>query len=334
MMYIDVKYANLLAPRLDRYRVTKNNPYTASFRCPLCGDSQKSKSKTRGYFYVAYQKLRMKCHNCAASLNFNNFLKQLDNDLYKQYTLETFGGRGEAVPDIDMTMKRPVFDKPEPSLLDELMDRLDTLPGDHEAIRYVEGRLIPKNRYHRLFYIDDVSKIAQLDEKYKEKILGKESRIALPFYNRQGRLTGLTMRALGEHKLRYISINIVEGVPQIYNLDKVNFNRKVICVEGAFDSLFLNNAVAVGGSSMKAVRKLLPKDAIYVFDNEPRNSEICKLIHKQIESGFTVCIWPKNIEEKDINEMVKTGLEVEDIIHSISCAGLEARMKFSQWRKC
>ena len=334
MIWLDIKYASLISSQLDRYKVTKNNPFTATFRCPLCGDSQKNKSKTRGYFFIAYQKLRMKCHNCGASYNFKNFLKILDNNLYKQYSIEAFSGQAEKTPDIDMMFHKPVFDTPKDSLIDRLMDRLDTLPDHHEAIKYVESRLIPRDKFHRLYYVEDVSKIGQLKDKYREKITGKESRIALPFYDRQGRLTGLTMRAIDDHPIRYLAINIVEDVVQIYNLDAVDFSKPVVCVEGPLDSLFLSNAVAVGGSAMKSARKLLPSNTIYVFDNEPRNKEICKLIHKQIESGFTVCIWPENITEKDINEMVKVDLDVEDIIYKNSCSGLEARMKFSHWRKC
>ena len=334
MIWLDIKYASLISSQLDRYKVTKNNPFIATFRCPLCGDSQKNKSKTRGYFFIAYQKLRMKCHNCGASYNFKNFLKILDNNLYKQYSIEAFSGQAEKTPDIDMMFHKPVFETPKDSLIDRLMDRLDTLPDDHEAVQYVESRLIPRDKFHRLYYVEDVSKIGQLKDKYREKITGKESRIALPFYDRQGRLTGLTMRAIDDHPIRYLAINIVEDVVQIYNLDAVDFSKPVVCVEGPLDSLFLSNAVAVGGSAMKSARKLLPSNTIYVFDNEPRNKEICKLIHKQIESGFTVCIWPENITEKDINEMVKVDLDVEDIIYKNSCSGLEARMKFSHWRKC
>jgi transcription elongation factor Elf1 len=288
MMWLDIKYASLLSPQLERYKVTKNNPFTATFRCPLCGDSQKSKSKTRGYFYVAYQKMRMKCHNCGASYNFKNFLKTLDNNLYKQYSIEAFSGQAEKTPDIDMMFHKPVFEKVEESLVDQLMDRLDSLPENHIARLYAAERRIPENRLHRLYFVEDVSKIGQLKEKYKDKIVGTESRLALPFYDRLGKLTGLTMRALDDHPFRYVAINLVEDVPQIYNLDRVDFSKQVFCVEGPIDSLFLDNAVAVGGSGLKSARKLLPPNTIFIFDNEPRNVEICKLIKKQIESGYSL----------------------------------------------
>jgi hypothetical protein len=276
----------------------------------------------------------MKCHNCGASSYFRTFLKKVDKELFKQYSIEALGSNSDGDQEIDMTFKAPKFEPVEESLVDELMDRLDKLPEDHVARVYAKERGIPDTRLHRLFFVDDVSKVGQLKDKYKDKIVGKESRLALPFYDRRGRLTGLTMRALDDHPIRYIAINLVEDVPQIYNLDKVDFNKQVFCVEGPIDSLFLGNAVAVGGSAMISARKLLPKNTIYVFDNEPRNKEICKLIHKQIESGFRVVLWPDTISEKDINEMVKADLDVEDIILNNAYDGLRARVKFSEWRKC
>lgn len=334
MMYLDIKFANLLRVRLDRYKVVSNNPYKATFRCPICGDSKKSKSKTRGYFFVAYKKMRMKCHNCGAAYNFKNFLKILDIELYKQYSIELYSSQTDNPPEIKMSFEKPKFETQKDSVLDDLMDRLDTLSDDHPACVYARGRMIPEKRLRRLYYVDDVSKVGQLKEKYEEKIVGKESRIALPIYDRQGRLTGMTMRAIEDHPIRYISINLVEDVTQIYNLERVDFSKQVFCVEGPIDSLFLSNAVAVGGSAMKKARKHLPKDTIYVFDNEPRGKEICKLINKQIESGFKVCLWPDTIREKDINEMVKSGYDVEKIILDNSYEGLSARMKFATWKKC
>ena len=50
MSYVDVKYARLVGSRLDNFKEKKTNLY--NFRCPYCGDSQKHKSKARGYFFV------------------------------------------------------------------------------------------------------------------------------------------------------------------------------------------------------------------------------------------------------------------------------------------
>jgi len=74
-----------------------------------------------------------------------------------------------------------------------------------------------------------------------------------------------------------------------------------------------------------------------VFDNEPRNKEIVSLMEKQIDLGNKICLWPETIKEKDINDMILSGidrLEIEAIIHNNTFSGLEAKMKFTTWKKC
>ena len=73
-----------------------------------------------------------------------------------------------------------------------------------------------------------------------------------------------------------------------------------------------------------------------MFDNEPRNREIVKNIEKAIEEDYSVVIWPSEIEEKDINDMIISGLtnvEVSDIIHRNTFSGLQAKTKLSHWKK-
>jgi len=331
MLWIDIKYANLLSFKLDKFKVKNNNPYTATFRCPLCGDSAKNKNKTRGFFFIQYNKLRMKCHNCGESFSFKNFLKKLDKNLFDQYNLESFGisNTEPIVPETTKKLNEPV----KMTILNQILDPVNSLDENHPARVYCNSRKLPDSALNQIFYIDDVSLIGQLKESYKEKIKGKESRIVLPFYNRKGVLVGVTMRALDDHPLRYIAIRLNTDEPMIFNYDQVDFTKQVYCVEGPFDSFFLPNCVAVGGSDMKTVRKLLPENTIYVFDNQPRNSEIIKLIRAQILSGFRVCIFPDKNEYKDLNDMVLAGLDVESIIYTNSYQGLEAQLKFEKWRK-
>ncbi len=331
MLWLDIKYANLLSVKLDKYRITKNNPYSATFRCPICGDSAKNPNKTRGYFYVAYSSLRMKCHNCGVSTYFTTFLERVDNNLFSRYNMDKFGAK-ETETDVIIPEKSDMS-KIEPRLLDNLLDKVSSLPEDHEARQYVKARHITDNMLDRLYFIDDVSKIAQLKESYREKIVGTEARLVFPFYNRKGLLVGVTMRAIGEHKLRYIAVRLNSTEPMIFNYDGVNFEEQVYCVEGPIDSLFLPNCVAVGGSDMKSVRKLLPLNTIYIFDNQPRNAAICKLMNGMIMSGFRICIFPISIEQKDVNDMVSAGIDVTTLIYTNSYSGLEAQLKFEEWRK-
>jgi len=89
--YIDTKYVNLLSSRLLLFK--RKNEGLYNFRCPFCGDSQKSKTKARGYFYQKRTDLFFRCHNCGESTTFSNFLKKLDGVLYKDYALERRSNR-------------------------------------------------------------------------------------------------------------------------------------------------------------------------------------------------------------------------------------------------
>ena len=112
MDIIDSKYIGLISSRLQKFKRVKSNLY--NFRCPICGDSQKHKNKARGYLYQIKTNTNFKCHNCGASLSFNNFLKQIDTTLHKQYTLEKFkeghaGGRNFVVEEPEFNFTKPVF---------------------------------------------------------------------------------------------------------------------------------------------------------------------------------------------------------------------------------
>jgi hypothetical protein len=74
-------------------------------------------------------------------------------------------------------------------------------------------------------------------------------------------------------------------------------------------------------------------DPVYIYDNEPRNREIVNRIGNTIDRGDSVVIWPSGIGEKDINDMVISGLDAQSVIKSNTYSGLEAQLKFNTWKK-
>jgi hypothetical protein len=123
-----------------------------------------------------------------------------------------------------------------------------------------------------------------------------------------------------------------EEQPKIFGLDKIKENKPVYIVEGPFDSTFLENSVAMAGSDAD-VRAFDWSSYIWVFDNEPRNREIINRISKVINRGNKVVIWPNNIEQKDINDMVLAGRDVQSIVEYNVYSGLEATLKLNNWKK-
>ena len=132
--------------------------------------------------------------------------------------------------------------------------------------------------------------------------------------------------------MRYITIMLDEDQPKIYGLDKINETKPIYIIEGPFDSTFVENSVAMCGSDID-IRTFGWSDYIWVYDNEPRNRQIVDRISKTIGRGEKVVIWPNDISEKDINDMILTGHNVQHVIESNTYHGLEANLKFNNWKK-
>ena len=322
MDLVDSKYIGLVSSRLQKFKRVKSDLYT--FRCPICGDSQKNKNKTRGYLYPVKNNTNFKCHNCGASLSFNNFLKELDPTLHKQYTLEKFRdghtGKGFVVEAPKLEFSKPVFRK-----------KLD-LPKASEvpvAKEYLEKRKLNPEK----FYFADKFKQWTNSQKQTFDTIGRdECRIIIPMYGKDNNLIGFQGRSLVPNSVKYITVMLDEEAPKIYGLNEVDDKLPVYVVEGPFDSTFVNNSVALCGSDGD-VRCLEGSSIVFVYDNEPRNREIVNRIGKCISRGESVVIWPSGIVEKDINDMILAGHDVQSVIKLNTYSGLEAKVKFNNWKK-
>jgi hypothetical protein len=186
-----------------------------------------------------------------------------------------------------------------------------------------------------LYYIDDIRKINQLSEKYKERLKTDEPRMVIPFYDSDDKLVGVTCRALRGEELRYVTIKIDDDAIQVFNINNVDKSKTIYVTEGPLDSLFLDNAIAVTGTSFNKLEQLnLNKDKLVVIiDNQPRNKEVVKLYNSMIDKGYSVVIWPQTLQEKDINDMVLSGKDVKKIVKQNTFSGLEAKTKFISWKR-
>lgn len=341
-LYIDIKYLHAISHRLENFKKKSQDLYNC--RCPICGDSSRNKKKSRGYFYRGKNDLYYKCHNCGASQHFGTFLKNFDSNQYSQYVVERYaeGGHNKTShKNVDSVLKfeEPTFKKKhEPKLIDSIMDRLDTLPEDNEAVQYVVNRKIPRSAFDRLYYIPNVKDVVQLNDKYKESIVTSEPRLAIPFLDGSGKLLVVSLRGIRGESLRYINVKVDEDAPSIFGLDQVDPTKEVLVVEGPLDSLFLDNCIACAGTSFGKIDLLpIPKENItIIFDNQPKNKDVCKLMNKYIEMGYSMVIWPDTVDGKDINEMIENGLtseEIQSIIRENTVSGLAAKARYAMWRK-
>ena len=112
--------------------------------------------------------------------------------------------------------------------------------------------------------------------------------------------------------IRYITVKFRKEGRIIFGEDRVDYSKRVYAVEGPFDSIFLDNGIALAGCELADATRLF-SDCVIVYDNEPRNSEIASRIESAIDKGYTVCVWPPEISEKDINEMILVGKTPQEI---------------------
>lgn len=321
MDFVDVKYINLISSRFQKFKKIKNNLY--NLRCPICGDSKKNKNKARGYLYQVKNNTNFKCHNCGINISFNNFLKQIDSTIHKQYTFDKFkeGHTGK-----NFTSEEPVFHFEVPQFKPKL--DLPKATQNQKAREYLENRKLNPNKF---YYTDTFKSWTNSLKKVFEDTTKDEPRIIIPLFY-QNTLIGYQGRALGSNKIKYITIMLNDDAPKIYGLDEVQKDKTVYVTEGPFDSTFICNAIAMCGADGD-VGKWGISDPVWIYDNEPRNTEILSRISRVIEVGQKVVIWPSSIKEKDVNDMVLSGLDVQNVIESNVYSGLEAKLKFTTWKK-
>ena len=322
MDLVDSKYIGLVSSRLQKFKRVKNNLY--NFRCPICGDSQKNKNKTRGYLYQVKNNTNFKCHNCGASMSLNNFIKTLDGTLHKQYTMEKFKeghtGKNFVVEEPKLEFKKPVFKK---------SINLPKASSNPIAKRYLENRKLNPDKF---YYADRFKSWTNTQKKTFDTIGRDEPRIVIPMYDETKNLIGFQGRALDKSPNKYITIMIQDEAPKAYGIETIDKTSTVYITEGPFDSTFIRNSIAMCGADAD-VHSWGISNPVWVYDNEPRNREIVERISRTIDSGDSVIIWPTNITEKDINDMILAGHEVMSMLKSNTYHGLEAKIKFNNWKK-
>ena len=324
-MHVEIKYLNLLSTRLERFKQKK--PYLWNFRCPYCGDSQRNKTKARGFVFQLKGELMYKCHNCGVSVPFPKLLQDLDPELYKEYRMEKFVSPKRT----DMRkVERIVSNKPtfETNILQDLIP-LSNLNNTHPAKRYILERKLPTEA---LYFTEKFKEWTNsIKPNTFEDTDNDEPRIIIPFRDKEGNVFGYQGRSLRPSSVRYITILLQEDKPKIYGLNKLNYEETTYITEGPFDSMLLPNAIAMAGADCT------PPDGldswVFVYDNEPRNKQITNRISKHISDGDSVVIWPSDIKEKDINDMVLAGHNVHEIVSSCTYSGLTATLKLNDWRK-
>lgn len=330
-LFIDQKFINLIAPHLRNF---KRSGAHYNFSCPVCGDSKKDTSATRGWFYQSNGETSFKCYNCNAPFSFHAIIKLIDSNLSKQYYIDKLLGERGGKQELPVLAPKQVIELSEFDI-----PRITTLPDSHKAIQYLKDRKIDKKFWSDIYYAEKFKTWCN-SKKYtfqEEYLHYDHARIIFPYRNVDGRVFGFAARTMGQEIPKYLTIKLDENEEKVFGINRLDFSKRLYAVEGQIDSFFIDNCFAVSGSGfITNFTKKHIDNCTMVFDNEPRNKPIMDLLLKTIKAGFDVCIWPNNIRHKDINEMILAGMSKEKIkttIDSNTYSGAVALLKYNEWIK-
>ena len=338
--WLQRKYILLLSNILEGFKETTKGTFNC--RCPICGDSQKNKHKKRGYWLHKNGEYKYFCHNCGATRSVENFLKEFAPNLAQEYKLEVLKEQNASAVDDAADVMSKFTSKPEFTSLGKRpfkeLKSISQLNHNHPAKIYITGRKIPSNLHYKIFYTDNGYSWAKkwLPEKFTKDFDGKDPRIVMPLCDKSGKCFGAVARSILPNAQRYLKMSWSEQSGFVYGLDTLK-KGTVYVMEGQFDSMFIPNSVALGSMHFDLIKQHLPNDdVVIVLDNEPRSKTNVDQLIKANNKGYSTCVWPAHIDDKDINDMVVNGMDPTDIkaiIDGNTYSGLKAKLAIQIYSK-
>ena len=334
-LFIQQEYAEKSMQHLLLYKKS-NNVFKLTSRCPICGDSKSNPHATRFHAYIYKENVRMGCFRCGYNTTVASYMKQYRPDLFKEFVVHAYT-KPQFKPEVTYKTEAVIKIKHIDAL--ENCTSLDKLPIEHPIIKYVKTRMIPKEKYHRLFFTTDWHSVANsIKEGSYPNSTRKEPRLVIPIYNKDGQIESVQGRSLNpKANSKYVTIKKNEESTKIYGADLIDDSKPVFVMEGALDTLFIENSIAITGGQM-SVDEIPFNNLVFVLDNEPFHEHTTKRYKYYIDQGCSVVLWDKSPwKESDVNDIiVKEGATPEEItkyFNSNIVQGMMAELRFSYWKK-
>lgn len=335
-MFDEVEFINKISTHLDNFTQKGYGKY--NFSCPICGDG-KTKYKSRAWF-LERNTYYFHCFNCSAQMSFVNFLKLKFPEVYTEYVFAKLSVSKNQNKEMKFIEKKDI-DLTAHNYINSILK-----PLSDNALKYLKSRKIPERFYKDIYVIENFKYLNKI-EKYSETFFENEERVVFPLYNKDGIIIGIISRALSNNsKKRYINLKFYDE-PVVFNLYdkngnfKINLNKTVYVLEGALDSLLVDNALAVNTSDLMSVKHSIPDkifkniSIVYVPDNDKRNKEIINIYKKIINEDEKLVILPDYIKGKDINEILlkNNNVSIMELLKENTYKGIAASLRFVSWKK-
>lgn len=318
---IDVRYFKLA---VGESRIKHESPTDITVRCPICGDSKKSRNKARMHLYIRNGKALVNCFNECSCTNKTvyKFLKDYYPNLLENYKQETFGNRIKEIKELDFSggVGFELIDTPEekPKTLFDLSQYFEK---SERVYDYIESRGLDWSPALGEVYL---GKKITLNGKF----YNIDDFIVIPLYC-GNKWYGFYSRSMKEHRFQTFIIDEGFKLWNFYNIDK---SKTIYVFEGIFDALSvynsgITNVVACLGAT-PPLSLLDGLDVVFCFDND-RTGYLNSI--KYLKKGFKVLCYPENIKEKDMNEILKTGVNVKDLILNNQVSGILGEIKIKKF---
>lgn len=271
----------------------------------FCGDSKKSATKKRGWWYCKSGSFF--CFNCGTSMSGIKFLKALSgadyDDIHKEY-VNLFLKSGLDSSLSASTWQPSIDDEPNIFNLKNAIDSSMKKPLTEKAKAYLERRMV----LQAPFLKEPLYSTYPNEGSCQEYIL-------IPW-----KLNGIDAYYQINDFLKIKSMKYMfpKGKKKLlYGLDNIDPTyKKIFVFEGVYDSLFVKNGIASGTKSItsyqiKLIKERWPYHEICIsFDNDRSGFEsMSKFIDNSRD--FKYFIWfDRSTEEKDINEYVLSKKDV------------------------
>lgn len=328
---IEERLVSSLSHYLTQFKQKSKQLWT--FRCPVCGDSKKSKIKTRGYIYNHKSRYWYKCFNCDLSLPLERFCKEYYPEVYCRHIVDSFIQQDSTKDNFEEELKQTV-------LPIQITKEVGMLPAstNFEALQFLKSRKIPEEFYSEILFIEDVNSLLNLYTPLGYKPLAyKSSRLVIPILTESSNLVGYVTRSIKkDDPIRYYNIKVTNEL-FVWGQQRIDVNKPVYVVEGVFDAMFIPNAVATLSATkfpytVSWCKGKGAKTVIIVLDNEPRNKQIRELLSRFIKEGEQVVLltgYPK-----DINDIVLQfpQIDIIKLLQERTTSRLSAQLDFLHWQ--
>ena len=309
--------------KLSVGKLKKDTPDEISCCCPACGDT-----KNRLHLYHTEVGDLVHCFNSSCELEEKhhtvlNFLKIINSMYVSAYKRSTLKNTIEDLKNTTSLSDILARVKEKESTPDQPAETTKEIPlqkmfrkctDSEECLEYLTTRhILPRSDW---FFS------TQKFFKYQEKNVFLENYLLIPIYNKELKYRGFYSRSIKEKRFSTFLLDDTEKVWVNHPNEQPSHIG-----EGIFDMISFdceNPAAMLGASISDAYLNALPKDVIFVMDND--STGIKKSI-QYAEKGFRIFVWPSYLDNfKDINSLLDkyNRDETTEIVQNNIFSGMKA----------